>query len=94
METINTVTLLFCPIWAEIPSSAAAQRQAIAADDQLAVHDRLVAGLSSTSPTTQSCANPVSRGLWKNLRFSVPFARFEPALLVSAAGGGGTTRQK
>jgi hypothetical protein len=60
----------------------------------LQAHNRLVVGLRPASPTTQSHANPVSCGLWKNLRISAPFARFEPALPVSAAGEGRPTRQK
>jgi hypothetical protein len=55
------------------------------------VHNRLVVSSSPTSPTTQSCAIPVSCGLWKNLWIS---ARFKPALPVSAAGEGRPTRQK
>jgi hypothetical protein len=33
---------------------------------QVGAHNRLVAGLSPTSPTTQSRANLVSCGLWEN----------------------------
>jgi hypothetical protein len=50
--------------------------------------------LSPTSPTTPSCANPVTCGLWKSRRFSATFARAGASFPVSAAGEGGPTRQK
>jgi hypothetical protein len=69
-----------------LPANSRSNRSATAVDDQVGAHNRLVAGLSRTSPTTQSCANPVSRGLRKSRWFSATFARARAAFLVSVAG--------